>query len=216
MPDELRFSDWVRPRTRIARRADLLRFAGGQLSIDLAPARPWAPRSLDGAGAVRADAWRMMNSIIAQFGRGRKIWADQTALRARTRELDRAGALQLLDRRVGWGDGLTPAGDDFILGYLLGLRLGEAGGPGRTGFRSAVDRWVAHQFHRTTEVSETYLAAAAEGVFTDSMVRLALSATRRDGAELWDATRAVLALGHSSGTCTVDGFQHACASWSGF
>jgi hypothetical protein len=39
-----------------------------------------------------------------------------------TRRLDAGRATALLDRLVGWGEGLTPAGDDFIVGWhaLLG------------------------------------------------------------------------------------------------
>ena len=54
-----------------------------------------------------------------------------SALRDACRALDRERAARRIERLVGWGEGLTPAGDDFLIGLLAGLDALVHGEPRR-------------------------------------------------------------------------------------
>lgn len=91
---------------------------------------------------------------------------------------------------VGRGDGLTPVGDDVLSGWLVATRAA-----GRD--PSAVAAAVRTQAHRTTSLSATLLADAAEGASIPPFRRLLLAlGTGQDVAAAVSGLRAV---GHTSG-----------------
>lgn len=91
---------------------------------------------------------------------------------------------------VGAGEGLTPAGDDFLAGWLASRWIeGSARGAG--------DQLIP-LLGRTNEISAALLAAAAEGQFSRGLVDLASSLTA--GSPTVEAALDALGnLGHSSG-----------------
>jgi hypothetical protein len=112
---------------------------------------------------------------------------------------------------VGLGPGLTPAGDDFLCGYLAGLRSQATGDPSlarfvmalETAFREAPDLLAA-----TNDISAAFLAEAFEGRFGAALVAFAEAALGLTG-ELDEAVAVLGALGHSSGTDAAAGFLFA-------
>ena len=129
----------------------------------------------------------------------------QTALGAgklvngvRTHRLDQAidGARQL----AGLGQGLTPSGDDFIIGVMLAAWAGLYG--------ATAEDFCAPLAHaaapRTTALSAAFLHAAARGEAMSPWHTLfaALACP--------DALRAVLEVGHTSGADALAGFIASC------
>jgi hypothetical protein len=88
-----------------------------------------------------------------------------------------------LDRLAGRGPGLTPLGDDIVIGYLAAAALNGTSRPD-------VAALVAHTARRTTMLSATLLRLAAVGALPEAAHRLLL----------WGDPEPLLRFGASSGT----------------
>jgi hypothetical protein len=114
-------------------------------------------------------------------------------------------ALAGVQQLAGLGGGLTPAGDDFIVGVLLAMHAGLYA----SRFASDVAEAAAS---RTTFLSAAYLRAAARGecMFHWHAVFEALCHPairhRRTQASAPSAIRQLLAVGHTSGADALAGF----------
>ena len=108
----------------------------------------------------------------------------------------RAGAGQL----AGLGSGLTPAGDDFLLGTMLCAWLAHP-------IPSQYCETVANIASPMTSVlSRAFLWSAAAGEFGASWHGFLLALEGGSAERLEDATHEVLAYGHSSGADALAGF----------
>ena len=111
---------------------------------------------------------------------------------------------------VGFGPGSTPAGDDWLAGYLTAGDL-AGGGPGTSwpGLRAA----LAPRLGRTTPAGRALLSGALAGAPPAYLADLALAVTglSGDGADdgLRLAVRAALGKGASSGRDALAGFLEA-------
>lgn len=110
-----------------------------------------------------------------------------------------SGAMKKVSELIGLGQGLTPAGDDFLLGILAALDL----------YGAATERvalCAALKPEKTNRISAAFLRAAADGVYGEYLLRLlqalADSATQ---TELADCAVRVLQTGHTSGSDTLSG-----------
>ena len=109
---------------------------------------------------------------------------------------------------VGYGPGLTPSGDDAILGLLCVLKRGHE--PYDTSHLAAS---LAPLLHRTTAVSIHQLRRAIAGSFpaavsavTEAATRMAgASDVRARGASLAAAVETLMGLGATSGADTIAG-----------
>lgn len=106
---------------------------------------------------------------------------------------------------LGLGEGLTPAGDDCVLGALAAIHrlapewLGENG--------THRDRLAAAAGTRTTDVARDFLVEALEGRFAEPVLDL-LTARTEELANR--AARDLLALGGTSGADTLMGIRLGC------
>jgi hypothetical protein len=137
-----------------------------------------------------------------------------SALRDACRSLDREQAMQHAARLVGWGEGLTPAGDDFLLGLLAGLDALV----GDSERRDAFDRMLATALNaltpRTTAIAAHYLRLAADGHYTEPLIRLRHAMLCEDDLGAVDAALcAALAVGATSGADTVSGLLAGLSAW---
>lgn len=133
------------------------------------------------------------------------------ALARRSRiELLRAG-----EGLLGKGPGLTPEGDDIIVGALASYRLlGRATGLAADGFLANVERsLVPTARRRTTRLSASLIGHALHGEVADALGLLLRAFTGR--AELIPAVRALSALGHSSGPAMAFGAMRGAWAVSG-
>ncbi len=199
---------------QVVGRADALCWAGG--SLLLRHGRAWEPRvrwpQVDSATAEQ------LRRAAAQSANG-SIFADASPSPGRARA--RRGAAQIQEglstnsvnavaggarRLAGLGPGLTPAGDDFLLGVMAGIWMSR-------------NSWEAERLcaqvatvaaPRTTSLSAAWLQHAARGEFSEPWHRLcrALGA-RGDGKALEVAAAGIAAVGASSGRDALAGLRCA-------
>lgn len=141
---------------------------------------------LDGVGSHRlpihaARTAAVLDQLEAAFSMGR---------------IDTAG--QIARRIVGLGPGMTPSGDDALIG--LAAALWAIDHPCRGFLADAVDDAAV----RTTAVSVTLLRHAAAGEFSERLQRLLAALLGDDEAAIEPAVERAMAWGATSGTdCLV-------------
>jgi hypothetical protein len=117
------------------------------------------------------------------------------ALRDAYRAGDAGGIAHAVHGLVGLGAGLTPAGDDALIGWLAGIALLGTDG------RSDVLRQALHsRLARTTDVSRAHLEDALAGEFSEPLARFADALTRSPA----DAQRALAELAAVGATSGLD------------
>ena len=207
-------------------------FDGGRVSVLLSTARNWQPalhlgmsnrdgRSID-AALVVADSLGDLAS-----GRGSEVLAvvlragsRATPLAVRISEIlppladavrsrDRTATLQRVANLIGLGPGLTPAGDDFIVGLLAGLTL-SAQTEAQIDYLRAVCCSVALLSNATTCISRQHLRDACALAFSERLsdlcVSIALGAAK---PRLVSHVAAQIAVGASSGADAAAGLIFA-------
>lgn len=100
---------------------------------------------------------------------------------------------------LGFGEGLTPAGDDCLLGVLAARRMvGEPAG--------VLEEIIRGSASRTTSLSAAFLRAACNGQFAAHWHRLRDALAGEDAGEIEEAARRVLAHGATSGADALVGW----------
>jgi len=126
-----------------------------------------------------------------------------------THARDCAGALRQLAQLIGLGPGLTPAGDDFIIGWLAGLAL-QAGTPPQRAFLQDLCTGIAPLGSATTSVSRQHLEDACALAFSERLSDLCLAiGDAAHGPGLATAVAAVVQVGASSGADAAAGVLFA-------
>ena len=128
-PPGFSLTDYVRVGTSVACRSGILRIDGSSLSIDIRPARPWRSDlqniGIDPANENVSRAWRTAWAALCGHGAAAEFAKQATvpisALYCATRTPQPQNTAESVSSLVGLGDGLTPAGDDFLVGFLAGL-----------------------------------------------------------------------------------------------
>jgi Protein of unknown function (DUF2877) len=115
---------------------------------------------------------------------------------------------------IGLGPGLTPSGDDFLVGFLTGLRCMKGKNAGRLEFLSELDKLVIHLSCHTNAISHTYLFHAANGQVSSKVEALVGVIVKGETAgRLRPAADVAMRVGHSSGMETVTGLLIGLATW---
>jgi hypothetical protein len=213
----------LQPGTPVYVQDDVVQLGGWKVALD--GAETWEPcpdwdRLRASRGAVLGRLGRLMDRVDKHFAwdslldlfrdRGRSGVSDAGMVYTRARNAAeamwegwrgdeaqlRAGAVQL----AGLGSGLTPAGDDFVLGTMLCAWLAH---PNPARHNEAVARVCAP---KTTMLSRAFLQAAAVGEFGAPWHRLLEALTGGSDERVEAATQEVLASGHSSGADALAGF----------
>jgi len=189
------------------------------LRVDLSGAAHWDPRLHWEALQLRREqirrSARIVSRVVTQAGgagsgprwQGRVSQATEAVLRAQ-RHRDQDELRAAVQGLCGLGEGLTPQGDDWLAGWLLGLRLtgpmdASDWNPGPLG-----DMVLEVAVDRTTVLSRAFLTCAAAGEVAESW-HLLLSYMARDCADeraVEGATRTILAHGATSGAAMLEGF----------
>lgn len=221
LPPGFSFADYVHDDAAVAARGGILRIAGSRLTIDLRSARPW--RGLPVAGALAwedravAAAWQAAWRELARRGHAGLPPSARpriAALVAATRASDDVAATQMAGCLIGLGDGLTPAGDDFLVGFLVALWRVGARGHERAGFLTALSAAVKRAAAATTAISRSYLEAASDGDATERLLVLGDRIARGQAAEAATAARAARSVGATSGAAGTFGFLLGIAAWA--
>jgi hypothetical protein len=226
-PAGFRFARHLAASGPVGCRANVLRTAG--LSIDLGTAKPWQAELAAAAVDLRAPevgrawraAWRMLRQGRARAGDAQAALLSRAADR-RGRRLARAcrhfrrhEAARAIEGLIGCGPGLTPSGDDLIVGFLAGLWSTAGDEPARHSFLATLGAAIRAAASATGDVSRVYLTHATCGSFAEPLATLA--ARIGDGAvvgEIERLTVAMLRVGHTSGGDGVLGLLLGLAAWS--
>jgi hypothetical protein len=135
--------------------------------------------------------WRIARSELP-IVEPRGYSAIQEIMRA-VSELDVDGMVAAARRLVGLGEGLTPSGDDFLIGFAAALR--SADHPLQAKFATACHELARD---RTTSVAEMFYRFAARGAFSARLHRL-VSSLSDPAVDLTTELELALAWGASSG-----------------
>ena len=195
-PGGFSFRNGLRAGDPYAIRGNRLRLGREGLKIDLSTAAAWRP------GDITRPARTPAASRVPEIVSG----AERQNLCRATSDGNPIGAASVLGPHIGRGPGLTPAGDDFTVGYLAGLHAHREAAGRRRNFTDAISAWLATQLARTNDVAAVYLEAAARGVFADTVRNYAVQPDEGNLLRL-------LGFGDSSGAAVVDGYRLAAQSW---
>jgi hypothetical protein len=110
---------------------------------------------------------------------------------------------QAVAKLAGLGPGLTPAGDDYMIGAMAALWL--------TGHPEMMELIAATAIPRTNALSAAFLRAAARGEFMEPWHALAEAWQAEDEQAAVTAVTRIAAFGASSGADALAGFTHTLA-----
>ncbi len=118
---------------------------------------------------------------------------------------DRSGIRENATLLAGLGPGLTPAGDDYLVGLMAGLRVW----PGSCGVspEEACPIILEATEGRTTLLSRAFLRSAKEGLFGENWHELLAALARGDTIGVQRAARRILSSGATSGADALAGFM---------
>jgi hypothetical protein len=204
-------------------RGGILRFSTCTFCVDLRGAVQWrsglARLQLEINNPAILRAWRTVRTLLVRDGRSKGLQLAAGAaidkLTTATQRLDTAAAREAVAALVGLGEGTTPAGDDFLVGYIAGLLSSADLIAARTTFVLTLCKQIKAAASRTHRVSRMYLEAAAMGEISQRLYALAVCmADGADDAAVIAAARGALEVGHSSGACGILGLLVSCVAWS--
>ena len=238
------FTAHTRSGQQVTCEGNIARFAGGALQVDLSAVQLWhVDLGALGCDLRQAGAYRAWRAVMAELRAARHDCGlsamlathrnERVAGRADVRLLarrgaravaaliacacshDAQGALAPAAQLVGLGPGLTPSGDDFLVGFLAGMWACARDDTRRRAFLASFGSGLARLAEATGDVSRAYLLSAIAGNASERLALLAtLIARGATPLEVRAATRAALAVGATSGADGVIGLLAGTAAWS--
>jgi len=222
-------------------RDGILRFEKTSLTVQLSGARRWKcdlpALKFDITNPAISTAWRTVwealnerqrnkgSEIVAESlfrfdeptrtGISRRVGEALRDLLSATRkyELTEDYAINSL---IGLGPGLTPSGDDLLVGYMAGLWCTVRDRSDRARFISSLGEIISGLSHKTNDISRTYLYHAVRGQVSSRLADLAEAISRaKDHKYLLELAEAAMKIGHTSGMETVTGLLLGFAAWEG-
>jgi len=189
---------------------------------DLSHAIVWKPSPLpDRTAAAQIDTnLSAARARIASMRDGRSILHREAHAVCRTleeacRDCDIEPAERKAIRLIGWGEGLTPAGDDFLVGLMSGLGALADNSPVRRDFLKHFSGSIVAQLARTTLIAAHYLRLGAQGHFAANVHRLRSALlSANDIAVVRQCVDDALTLGATSGSDLVTGMVCGIAAWN--
>lgn len=224
------------PNLRAAARGGVLRFDSTPLTIDLRGAPVWRCSVPElgadiGSPAVQqawASAWELLNreqrlkgvDIIAsdlfRSGAGpqlsQRMSGPVMSLATSTVQFDPQGAMHAAEKMIGLGPGVTPSGDDILLGFLAGLWSTTGGNEQQLSFIRTFGEALMPLTKLTGEISRTYLYHAARGQFSSSLSNLAAAIAQGGPVDM--ALEEAMHIGHSSGMDAAAGLLIGLRIWN--
>ncbi|MCB9009378.1 MAG: DUF2877 domain-containing protein [Ardenticatenaceae bacterium] len=218
--EERPFPTTITPATPVQKSSHTLHI--GPLHINLRPARLWQPTPRWALLREQQNEWlsllpeletavsqnqaRLTEGSPAPFAR--QFYTATRAVRVALAQLDAAGLETAVAQLAGLGPGFTPAGDDFLLGMLLGLWATRSE---EVTVRLA-ELVLETAVPRTTQLSAAWLQAAGRGEAWQPWHSLvdALSA----GLDWQLPVQRILNQGATSGIAALQGFMTAVSKTS--
>ena len=109
--------------------------------------------------------------------------------------------IKSLEQMLGLGIGLTPSGDDFLLGLFAALQANEV-----SGTKALMQQIVKKSLKATTTISQHYLHTAAKGFFSGSLIEFNRLDQQTNEAEVTRCLFNILRKGATSGLDTALGY----------
>ena len=123
-------------------------------------------------------------------------------------------AMTSIESVIGLGPGLTPSGDDFLVGHLAGLWCTAGNNPSRMRFLTALGPELLQAARHTNEISCAHLRSAVKGNFSEPIATLVQQLKQSNNMNsVRAATQAALQAGHTSGSDGVLGLLLGCIAW---
>lgn len=218
-------------------RAGVLSFTTSPYTIDLRRAPIWRCRlralgaDLTHPGARRAwcSAFRglceaqhqgaaelVASDVLGRSGGSllsQRVRLAVRVLRRAVRCFDVDAAVRAAAGLLGIGPGLTPSGDDVLIGLVTGWWAVSARDPQRLAFIRGFGAGIARCTFSTGAISRVYLAHAAAGRCASSLADLARAIG--DGCRIAPTLRVALRSGHTSGMDSVTGLLIGLRAWDG-
>jgi hypothetical protein len=116
-------------------------------------------------------------------------------------------------RLVGLGQGLTPAGDDFICGFFAAGHCRRAADPTRSHLLTSFAEAVRERLGQTTDISASFLRDALAERVSRPLAALAEACAGSLGSDLGGALLHLATVGHSSGLDAATGFFYGASVW---
>ncbi|MBO0851755.1 MAG: DUF2877 domain-containing protein [Pseudonocardia sp.] len=214
LPTSVRLMGWA-PRARVGQparcQAGLLGF--GPHRLDLRGAPVWSP-SAPPTRINLAAALSLADEVaLARLRHLAGVGGPAPGLAERAEDLrgwllsrSEARPPSVLLRLIGFGPGLTPAGDDVLVGLMSVLYRAGGESAAARAVRAAVAPELRRQAHRSTDVGAHYLRLAADGHFGEPLLGLVDALVGGHGrAVVLARTRDALRVGASSGADAVGG-----------
>ncbi len=238
------FLELLRAGEPVACRGGILRIEGADLSVDLRNARLWyvdlQTIQIDCRRPAQAQAWAIAWSELSTYHRrsalsgimegfppsegplaASEVLLQQSAhivpaLLQATRAFQFGDARTSIRLLIGLGPGLTPSGDDFLVGYFAGLWCTAGANPSRMRFLTTLGFELSEVSRNTNEISCAYLRSAAKGHVSETLAKLALQLNQANNmSSVRATTQAALQVGHTSGSDGVLGLLLGCLAWQG-
>jgi hypothetical protein len=223
-PPNFAFSDHLRAGDHVSCRSGILQVHGRAFTVDLRHAETWCER-LPGShndvdSSVLASNWRIAADAFRSMSRESTVSPSNPLMFVRdfadalTRALSEkdwetaGGALRSL---IGCGPGLTPWGDDFVVGFLAGYEC-LSGGQDLSRLRGLCDK----RLDATSDISRSILQDAIAGRYGRPVH--ALCGAMFDPVPSPDVigpVRTLMDIGDSSGEATCYGILSGIAAASG-
>ena len=113
-----------------------------------------------------------------------------------------------VSRLIGFGRGLTPDGDDYLIGYLAALWRWQ-NAPRIAGHYRLMQEIIASQLTYTNDISAHYLSRTLHGHFSEPLCDLLmLLTTPASNGQICRAAQKVMQFGASSGADCLAGLLH--------
>ncbi len=237
-PDGFSFDEFEIGEPAICRDG-ILRFEHNSLTIQLSEARRWRcdlpALKFDPARPTISAAWSFVwEALNARQRLAKAEIVAEELLSSSARDgiprkvskairdlLYTAGSYELtyspVKTLLGLGSGLTPSGDDLLVGYLAGLWCIVREKSERVQFLSSIGEMIVQHSSRTNDISRTYLYHAAQGQVASRLADLAEAISHAEKNErLHEVSLAAMSVGHTSGMDMVTGLLIGLVTWSEF
>jgi len=200
----------IKEGTRVVGNREKIIINGGSLSVSLEKAEKWLPEVKRKGNTPYFQIKDNLLSLKKSLSIEREGDRISQALRTRTQELiasikgkDIPKVSENIKRLIGFGEGLTPSGDDFLVGLIASLHLLSS--PKRKHLLKKMKEIINLEKDRTTFLSGKFLEYACQGRFPETILNLieAIFSENREGVE--KATKRCLNFGATSGRDTILG-----------
>ena len=229
---DYRFDQGLRRGMPVRLGPDRIAFGNGHLTVLLSAARIWTPalspgmfewsdHSRSALSQVRdllrdyaASSGSEFLAVVLDLNRSETLLAAMVLgvlprLAMASRSHDCNETLSLLSQLIGLGPGLTPAGDDFIIGWLAGLAL-SAKAPAQLSFLQAMCAGIENLTQATTSVSRAHLHDACAKMFSERLSDLCVAISKGEPTAMLESlVAAQVAVGASSGADAAAGLMFA-------